>query len=68
MCGVFGSSHDGPFRGPRDLAPALHGGTHGGLPEILGLVGVVALMKRTGNDFVAALSGIAIVALARQFF
>lgn len=47
------------------VAPAA---LHGGLPEILGLVGVVALMRRTGNDFVAALGGIAIVALTRQLF
>lgn len=39
---------------------------NGGVPEILGLIAVVALMKLTGNDFVAALAGIALVALARQ--
>lgn len=45
------------------VAPAA---VHGGIPEILGLIAVVALMKLTGNDFLAAIAGIAIVALARQ--
>jgi uncharacterized membrane protein len=44
-------------------APALR---NGGMAEILGLIGVVVLMKVTRNDVVAALGGIALVALCRE--
>jgi uncharacterized membrane protein len=38
----------------------------GKVPELIGLGLVLLLMKVTGNDFLAALSGIAAVAIARQ--
>jgi uncharacterized membrane protein len=45
------------------VAPALRSG---GIAEILGLIGVLVLMKLTRNDVVAALGGIVLVALCRQ--
>lgn len=40
--------------------------TKGGPPEWCGVLAVIAMMKLSGNDFVAAFAGIATVALLRQ--
>lgn len=39
----------------------------GSLPELAGLAAVLAVMKVTGSDLAAALSGVAMVALLRLF-
>ncbi len=39
--------------------------TSGRIPELLGLVLVLLVMKLSGNDLAAALAGVAVVALAR---
>jgi uncharacterized membrane protein len=44
-------------------APAL---ARGELPELAGLAVIVLVMRRTGNDLVAALSGVAVVAGCRH--
>jgi uncharacterized membrane protein len=45
------------------VAPAA---TRGHLPEIAGLLVIVVVMRLTRSDLVAALSGVAVVAIGRQ--